>query len=43
MGLSASMVAPHEMHRPLAGTGLFLAPHEGQLTELGDFAAAMAP
>jgi hypothetical protein len=40
--LSASIVAPHEMQRPLAGTGLFFAPHEGQVTDVGDFAAAMA-
>jgi hypothetical protein len=42
MGLSASIVAPQETHRPFAGTGLFFAPHEGQFTDVGDFAAAMA-
>jgi hypothetical protein len=38
--LSASIEAPHEMQRPLAGTGAFRAPQEGQLTEVGVFAAA---
>jgi hypothetical protein len=36
------MVAPHETQRRLAGTGLFLAPHEGQFIDVGGFAAAMA-
>ena len=43
MGFSASIVAPHETQRPLAGTGLLFTPHEGQMTDVGGFAAAMAP
>jgi hypothetical protein len=41
MGFKASIVAPHETHRPLAGTGLFFAPQEGQFIDVGAFAAAI--
>jgi hypothetical protein len=34
------MEAPHDTHRPFAGTGEFFVPQEGQVTEVGFFAAA---
>jgi hypothetical protein len=40
MGLSASIDAPHDTQRRFEGTGEFFAPQEGQVSELGDFAAA---
>jgi len=32
------MEEPHETHRPLGGTGEFVAPQEGQTTDEGFFA-----
>jgi hypothetical protein len=36
------MEAPQETHRPFEGTGVFLNPQEGQVIEVGWFAAAIA-
>src|SRR6185369_12473088 len=39
-GLRASIDAPHETQRPLAGGGAFFTPQEGQVIDEGVFAAA---